>query len=156
CHLRRGRWHQDAIFHRYIIMPILFWDIETRSCVNLETAGAWRYASDPTTEVLCIGYAVDDGDSQIWVPGAPVPDAFTTAAKDPDWRIVAHNHQFERAIATCILTPRSNWPEIPLARQVCTMTMALASALPGGLDNAALALGLAIQKDREGYQLMRK
>ena len=29
-------------------MPTIFWDIETRSTLALETAGAWRYAADPT------------------------------------------------------------------------------------------------------------
>jgi hypothetical protein len=34
------------------------------------------------------------------------------------------------------------------------MAMALASALPGALDKAAAALGLAIRKDAEGHRLM--
>jgi DNA polymerase bacteriophage-type len=137
-------------------MPYLFIDVETRSTVNLEIAGAWRYAADPTTDVLCVGYAVDDGDPQIWTPGDPVPEAFIAAAADPNWRVVAHNYQFERAITTRILQPRYGWPEIPLDQQICTMTLALASALPGSLDNAALALDLALHKDRDGYKLMRK
>ena len=137
-------------------MPYLFFDIETRSTVNLEVADAWHYASGPTTEVLCLAYAVDDGDPQIWTPGDPIPEAFITAAADPSWYLVAHNYQFERAITTRILTPQCGWPKIPLDRQICTMTMALASARPGGLDNAALALGLSQGKDREGYLLMRK
>ena len=70
--------------------------------------------------------------------------------------IVAHNYGFERAIATRILEPRYGWPQIPIAQQRCSMTLALANALPGGLDAAAAALGLAIQKDAEGYKLMRK
>jgi DNA polymerase len=130
----------------------LFFDIETRSTINLETAGAWRYASDPTTEVLCLAYATDDGEPQIWVPGDPIPvEAFTTTTT-----VVAHNYQFERAIATRILTPRFGWPEIPFAQQHCTMTMALACALPGALDNAAMALSIPFQKDKEGYRLMLK
>jgi Toprim domain/CHC2 zinc finger len=133
----------------------LFWDVETRSTVNLEIAGAWHYASAPSSEVLCLAYAVDDGDPRIWIPGDPIPEAFITAAADPSWRVVAHNYQFERAITTRILTPHFNWPLVPLDRQICTMTMALTSALPGGLDNAALALGLPC-KDREGYLLMQK
>jgi DNA polymerase len=137
-------------------MPTLFWDIETRSTVSLELAGAWRYPSDPTTEILCVGYAVDDEDPQIWTLGDPVPEAFIAAATDPGWRVVAHNYQFERAIATRILQPCHGWPEIPLDRQICTMTLALASALPGALDNVALALSLPFKNDREGYKLMRK
>jgi DNA polymerase len=34
------------------------------------------------------------------------------------------------------------------------MAMALASALPGSLEGAAAALGLPVQKDREGHRLM--
>ena len=48
--------HRDAISfnkqHRRRAMPVVFWDIETRSKLALETVGAWRYAADPTTEVL--------------------------------------------------------------------------------------------------------
>src|SRR5262252_438810 len=117
-------------------MPTLFWDIETASAVNLELVGAWRYAADPSTQVLAVSFAVDDDEPQIWLPGDPIPQAFITAAADPTWKVVAHNYQFERAIATRILTPRFGWPQIPLEQQVCTMTMALASALPGGLDAA--------------------
>ena len=36
------------------------------------------------------------------------------------------------------------------------MTLALANALPGALNNAAAALGIPLQKDRDGYTLMRK
>jgi Toprim domain/CHC2 zinc finger len=137
-------------------MSTLFFDIETRSRVDLELAGAWAYAADTSTEALCVGYAVDDGDPLIWIPRDPIPEAFITAAADPTWSIVAHHFMFERAITTRILTPRYGWPEIPLERQICSMTLALASAMPGALDNATAALGLPWQKDREGYRLMRK
>ena len=48
-------------------MPDLFWDIETRSAASLRLVGAWNYAAHPTTEVLCLCYAVDDGDVQTWI-----------------------------------------------------------------------------------------
>ena len=66
-------------------MPVIFWDIETRSTLALETAGAWRYAADPTTEVLCVGFAIDDAEPEIWTPGQPIPQAFIAAATDPSW-----------------------------------------------------------------------
>jgi DNA polymerase bacteriophage-type len=103
-------------------MPTLFWDIETRSVVSLETAGEWRYAADPTTDVLCVGYAVDDNNPLIWTPGDPIPEAFTTAAADSSWRVVAHNYAFERAISTRVLEPRYGWPRIPITQQRCSMT----------------------------------
>ena len=132
-------------------MSIGFWDIESRSTVPLDVAGAWRYAADPTTEILCVAYAIDDGDPQIWVPGDPPPQELLAADE-----IVAHNFAFERAMATRILTTPHGWPTIPLAKQRCSMTLALACALPPALDKAAKALGLPYEKDAEGYRLMRR
>jgi DNA polymerase len=135
-------------------MRVLFRDIETRSCALLKSAGAWRYAADRSTDVLCVGYAIDDGPVQIWTPGQPIPDEFITAARDIDWLVVAHNNAFELAIEERILVPRYDWPVIPLVRHRCTMAMALAVALPASLEKAAFALGLPFQKDRDGHRLM--
>ena len=125
-------------------------DFETKSTADLDVVGPWRYASDPTTEVLCMAYAIDDGEPKLWLPGDLIPPEIGTAKK-----VAAHNFQFERAILTRKLEPLG-FPRIPFERQVCTMTLALANALPGKLENAAVALGLPLQKDREGYKLMRK
>jgi DNA polymerase len=136
-------------------MPtLLFRDIETRSTVRLDRCGAWRYAADPTTEVLCIGYAVDDGPIHIWTPDQAIPEEFLTAARDPDWRIVAHNDQFEAAIEQLLLHRRHAWPLVPIKQHRCTMALALAAALPAALEKAATALGLPFQKDRDGHRLM--
>ena len=132
-------------------MSVAFFDIESRSAISLETAGPWRYASDPSTEILCVSYAIDDGEAKIWTPDDLLPEELFAADE-----IVAHNFAFERAMATRILTPRHGWPEIPLAKQRCSMTMALACALPAALDNLAKALKLPFQKDTDGYRLMRR
>jgi DNA polymerase len=134
-------------------MPDLIWDIESRSAAKLKTCGAWRYAADPTTEVLCLGYAIGDAAPKIWTPGQPIPGEFIEAARDPQWRVVAHNAMFEYAIASRILRPKYNWPEIPLARYQCTLALALARALPGELNGACEALGLP-GKDAAGHRLM--
>ena len=137
-------------------MPVLFRDVETRSTLDLRSVGAWKYAGDPTTEVLCIAYAVDDAPVQSWTRRQPIPEVFHQAARDPAWLIVAHNDAFERAIEERLLAPRYGWPLVPIERHRCTMAMALANALPGALDGAAAALGLAIQKDAAGARLMRQ
>jgi DNA polymerase len=137
-------------------MPILFRDIETRSAARLKEAGAWRYAADLTTQVWCVGYAVDDGSAEIWIPGQPIPEPFVEAAQDPSWLITAHNDMFERAIEEHLLHPQHNWPLVPLERHRCTMAMALANALPGDLGNVAEALQLPYLKDAEGRRLMLK
>jgi DNA polymerase bacteriophage-type len=131
-------------------------DLETRSAVDLKAAGAHRYAADPTTEVLCIAYAVDDEPVQLWTPGDPVPSEFTEAASNPSWTAVAHNDDFERAIAQHVLEPRHGFPSIPIERRRCSMATALAAALPGKLEGAVEALGLPHAKDKEGAALMRR
>jgi DNA polymerase len=133
--------------------PVLFFDIESRSPGDHKAAGAWRYAADPAPEVLCISYAVDNEPAQTWLPGQPVPPAFFKAALDPRWRVVAHNAQFEIAMAEHVLA-RHGFPVVPLERWRCTMAMALASALPGALEKVVELLGLAHGKDAEGQRLM--
>ena len=123
-------------------MPILFRDIETRSTLDLPGVGAWRYAGDPTTDVWCVAYAVDDGPVQIWTPNNSISEEFFTAARDPGWLVVAHNDAFERAIEELILAPRYGWPLVPIERHRCTMATALASALPAALNAVAEVLAL--------------
>jgi DNA polymerase bacteriophage-type len=137
-------------------MRVLYRDYETSSTLDLTQVGAWRYAADATTRILCAGYAVDDGEVRIWTPPGPIPECFFSAAVDPDWTAVAHNDGFESALEERHLAPRYGWPVVPLARHACTMAAALASALPGSLEGAAAALGLPFQKDHEGQRLMRR
>jgi len=61
-------------------MSTLYLDIETRSTRSLHLSGAWAYADDDTTEVLCLCYAVDDGPVETWLPGQPLPSVFSTIA----------------------------------------------------------------------------
>ena len=136
-------------------MPTLFWDIESRSVADLPRAGAWRYAADPSTEVLVVAFTVDGEPVQTWVPGDNVPSEFVEAAANSKWLAVAHNAEFERAIATHVLAPRHGWPLAPIERQACTMAMARAAALPGSLEGAAEALGLSVTKDKTGSALMK-
>ena len=49
-------------------MPDVFWDLESRSAVVLRDCGAHIYAIDATTQPLCLAYAIDDGEPQLWLP----------------------------------------------------------------------------------------
>ena len=135
-------------------MPILFHDLETRSTCNIKCAGAHKYAADPTTGVLCLAYAVDDGPVELWIPGDPVPEVFIRAASDPDWIVSAFNANFERVIVQHILVPRHGFPAIPLDRYRCSQAAAQALALPAALGKVAAALDLPHQKDANGARLM--
>jgi DNA polymerase family A/Toprim domain/CHC2 zinc finger len=137
-------------------MPIGVYDIETRSTVNLTLSGAWKYAAHPTTDVLCMYIAVDEGEPEQWLPGDPIPAAFTAASQHPDdWKLIAHSHEFERAIYELILMPRFDFPVIPLTVQHCTQQLASRNAYPAELGLLSQALGLPYRKDREAAKAMR-
>jgi DNA polymerase bacteriophage-type len=135
---------------------LLYRDYELRSRTILKTAGIFRYASDPTTEIFCAAYAADDGPVELWRPGDPTPPEFLEAARNPNWIVVAHNDAFETAIEQQLLRPRYSWPIIPLERHRCTMALSLAHGLPARLDAAADALELANRKDAAGQRLMHQ
>jgi DNA polymerase len=137
-------------------MPVLHRDIETDSDLDLRESGAWRYAADPSTTIVCIAFAVDDGPVRLWLPGQPIPSEFYEAARNPDWLVCAHNDFFESAIEERILAPQLGWPLVPLARHRCTLSMTLAAALPGKLESVAKALALPQQKDKAGRYLLQK
>jgi hypothetical protein len=136
------------------VQHILHRDYETRGVLQLKDVGAWKYAADEHTEVLCCAFCVDDKPVKLWLPGDPVPEEFLEAARDPSWLVCAHNAQFELAIEHLIMRRRYGWPKIPLQQQRCTMATALALALPARLELVAEALDLLHQKDRAGQRLM--
>ena len=135
-------------------MPILFHDFETKGALDLREVGAWRYASDASTDVLSCAYAVDDGPIQLWVPGDPVPPEFIEAAQNPEWITSAFGDHFERCITQHILVPRYGWPLVPIERRRCSQSVALSLALPAKLTGAAQALKLDHQKDDAGRRVM--
>lgn len=136
-------------------MSKLHVDLETRSAVDLKSTGVYVYAEDPTTDVWCAAFAVDDEPVQLWTPDMPCPPEIVQAVIE-GWPIVAHNANFEIALWGGVLGPRYGWPIPDITRWRCTMAMALAMSLPGSLDNAAAALGLDTRKDVKGYGVMMR
>jgi DNA polymerase len=128
---------QDALPH------VLHRDFETRSRrAILKSAGTYKYAIDPSTEVLCAAYAIDDEPVKLWTPGDPVPAEFIEAATNTNWVVCAHGAHFEDAIERYILHPCFGWPVFPIERQRCTQAMALAVGLPARLSTVATALAI--------------
>jgi DNA polymerase len=81
------------------------WDIESRSELRLDKVGAHKYASHPSTEILCVTYAADDLKVKLWLPGDPVPAEFLEIAQNQNWQLCSHNAQFEIALLRRILRP---------------------------------------------------
>lgn len=81
-------------------MDILFFDFETRSELNLKDVGAHKYATHHSTEILLISYAFNSGPVQV---SREVPEQIIEMMEDPDILKVAHNAEFDMAIAKYVL-----------------------------------------------------
>jgi DNA polymerase len=135
----------------------VYLDFETRSAANLKLVGAARYAQDPTTEVLCAAYLIEDewgrGPMKLWRRGDPLPqdllDAVAAGAT-----VVAHNAMFELLIWTYVCEPRMAWNRLSPHQMDCTMARAHTMSLPGSLDSASTLLGIKARKDMDGHAAM--
>lgn len=133
-------------------MPRIVIDFETRSTINLKKCGAYVYTAHPDTEILMLGYKIDDESAQIWWPkdtAQALPWVW-----EPGWKVVAHNAEFEMCVWREIMHKRLGYPDIPLQNWDDTAARASMCALPRSLDGVCQALGLQHQKDDEGHRLM--
>lgn len=129
-------------------------DFETRSAVDLRTRGVYNYMDSPTTEPLMASFKINGGPVMRWRPPQPCPPEIV-AHVEVGGMISAHNAAFERLLWQKILTPRYGWPEAKTEQFRCTAATAAAMALPRDLEGLGAALGLEVQKDKEGKALIR-
>lgn len=134
-------------------------DLETKSYADLNKVGAWVYSKDPTTEIICACYQIDDEPIQEWWPGksgsGACPTDLRQALETQGKLIEAHNISFERSMWMNVLTPRYGWPAVPTEQWRDTMAVAAYYALPVALDKLARVLGFG-GKDPEGGRLITK
>ena len=135
---------------------VLHLDYETKSSVNLLTHGAYLYARSPSTKVLCFSYAEDDDPVQGWTPGMPIPQVVIDYFEAGEPRSIhAHNAAFERLISWYVFCPDSDLPEPPMEAFYCTAAQAAARSLPRGLEDLGRCLGLSLQKQKRGKELIK-
>jgi DNA polymerase len=134
---------------------VLWLDFETRSECDLIARGAYTYAQDPSTQVLCMAWAVDDEDVQVWTPDQPFPQAVRDGIQNLD-TIAAHNAAFERLIFWYVLCPDYDLPEPRLEQFYCTAAQARANCAPGSLEDVGRFSGASMKKDHRGAALVRK
>ena len=124
-------------------------DFETYCELDLKKVGIHRYVAHASFRVLCVAWKLDEHA----VPQLlSRPAAAARAGRHLQNRDV-QGHAFNAAFETAVLTRLGIFPVIPLS---CTMQRALAYGLPGKLEAACAALGLAAQKDMTGHRLMLK
>jgi DNA polymerase len=133
----------------------VFCDFETRNIggCDLKTAGAWRYAADPATEIICFGYRAGGVDHS-WAPTSHSRDPLEDLAANPDAVFTCFGG-FESVIWQKIMVERHGFPPIPTRRWADLRAACCFFALPRALDKALTALGLPVKKDKEGQRLVR-
>ena len=134
-------------------------DFETASRADLQKIGAWKYAADMSTMVLCLAI-------KVVTDGRPAPSRamserqlhkidpeLLALCNDPTVIFVAHNAGFEQAMWRFHMVPMG-YPELPPERWHDTMAVAGMKALPLGLDALVTALELPVKKDMDGHRHM--
>ena len=130
-------------------------DMETRSRCNLLTAGAWNYAIDPSTDIICAAfYDLETESRWLWYAGDEVPENLKYRLVHTDL-VAAHNAEFDMGIYEAVAT-EYGFPMLPRAKWYCTSAQARVNNLPPSLDDAAWAIGLKTRKMASGKHLIRK
>src|SRR5208282_6807562 len=127
-------------------------DFETASACDLKKSGAWRYAEDPTTEVLGLSYETNSGYKGDWAPGSSSRFLFGLS-ENSDCVFIAHGAQFEKAIWRHVMVPEFGFPDVPNRRWHDTLAVCAYKALPLELEHVLQVLGIATQKDMEGRKI---
>ena len=99
-------------------------DFETRSQVDLKTAGIYNYASSLDTEILMMGYAFNNDPPEVWLPDQAFPERIKDHIRN-GFDLHAFNAQFERLVWAYILTQDFDGIPNPTLRQwKCTAAQA--------------------------------
>lgn len=140
-------------------MKIIAMDYETYASVDLKAVGAWKYANHQDTEPVCLAWNYNYGEPYLWTPdgqhgAADLEHLF--ARIEEGWLVYAWNATFEYYIWNYCCVPKFGWPRLKKSQIFDTMAIAQALGLPGQLEMSGEALGLDIQKDKNGKRLINK
>jgi len=132
-------------------MPIIMSrDYETRSESDLKAFGAYKYARDPSTEVLMVSYTVQeshDDEPEIYqwnITESPKPPKeYVELLLDPSVQKWAYNNTFELQIERHVLDIQT-----PLSSCYCTMALAFSMGLAGGLEQVGQILRIPEDKQK--------
>jgi len=158
---------------------VIYLDFETRSAAELKHVGTYRYARDPSTDVLCACWTWDE-DPRVWIwhpgfedltplqvnkksdrherrdlPRPPFPEELCERIVLGE-TIEAHNAFFERNMWTAVMVARYGFPEIDDEQWQCSAAIAASFAMRRKLEHVAMDLRVVEQKDMDGHRLMRK
>lgn len=140
--------------------PALHLDFESRSVLPFagkDGVSVSQYSQHWGTEIWLLRYAIDGGPVQAWDPWH-----YDKLPQDlVDWVVdggivAAHNATFEWLMWNNIMVPRYGAPPLPFEQTDDTAVRASIMALPRSLGDACLAMGVPVNKDKEGQALMKR
>lgn len=154
-------------------MPIVHLDLEAAGTLDLRKVGADAWARDPSTQLILVGYAIDDQPARNFTWGGGLPwavghfDLMASTIRNDELHLAydlaraveqgaeihAWNAAFERVMWNTIMA-RRGFQRLPIDRFHCTMAAAANAGLPMALDDAALAINASHVKDKLGHANM--
>ncbi len=144
---------------------MLVLDFETRSRVDLKTAGTYNYIADPSTQIICL-CATDmlSGQKWEWYPNGVYDTGVYDTEIDADLydallnadKVAAHYAEFDMGIYEYIAVEDHGFPAIPHDRWYCTAAQCRVNNIPAGLAEAAWSLRLTTRKHPMGADLIKK
>jgi DNA polymerase len=135
---------------------IVWIDSELTSLLDLKAVGTFRYATDASTRVIVLAYAIGDGPPAAWHADGEIldwdhaPDDLR-AAFDRGATFAAWNAGFDAAVWNYATL---GFPFLAPERVIDVMIQAGVSNLPTDLESASRALG-GTGKQKDGRKLIR-
>lgn len=118
-------------------------DFETYREADIKKWGAWGYACHPSTEVICMAYAIGESAPVLWLPGEALPEFI----REPGGFTL---HAWNSFFAWGIWHHVQGWPETEMTQWHDTAALAAALALPRALGECGAALGISQTNKKTG------
>ena len=133
-------------------------DLETRSSVDINKTGVYRYVQDNDFSILLFAYSVDGGEVKVIdiANGEKIPPEILNAITDESVIKWAYNANFERVCLSRYLSDLNiHHGFLNPTSWRCTLVWAAYMGLPLSLAKVGAALNLEEQKMTEGKSLIR-
>ena len=133
-------------------------DLETRSSVDINKTGVYRYVQDNDFSILLFAYSVDGGEVKVIdiANGEKIPPEILNAITDESVIKWAYNANFERVCLSRYLSDLNiHHGFLNPTSWRCTLVWAAYMGLPLSLAKVGAALNLEEQKMTEGKPLIR-
>lgn len=132
----------------------VFIDFETRSAIDIKKAGAFVYASHPSTEALCLAYSINGAEPKLWKRGEAYPQDLFEHVREGSV-FVAHNASFDWLIWNYSFAVYE-CPALLASQMECTKARALIAGFPTTLGDLSKFLNLPQKKNEIGHLQMLK